>query len=75
MLTSKLTQKGQTTIPLEVRKRLDVEPGDHIVYETTSSGVVIRKVRQFDAAWHAAVEKSLAEEWDSPEDAEDFRDL
>jgi antitoxin PrlF len=75
MLTSKVTQKGQTTLPNQVRVRLAVQPGDHIAYETTEAGVLIRKVLPFDAAWHAGIEKSLEAEWNSPEDAEDFRDL
>jgi hypothetical protein len=36
---------------------------------------VIRKVRPFDAAWHAGIAKTLEAEWNSPEDAEDFGDL
>lgn len=75
MLTSKVTQKGQTTIPSRVRVRLDVRPGDHIAYEPTEAGILIRKVLPFDAAWHAGIEKSLEAEWNSPEDAEDFGDL
>lgn len=75
MLTSKITQKGQTTIPQQVRARLEVHAGDRIVYENTASGFVIRKIRPFDAAWHAGIEKSLEAEWNSPEDDEAFRDL
>lgn len=75
MLTSRITQKGQTTIPQRVRARLEVRPGDHIAYLTTASGIMIRKVRPFDAAWHASIEKSLQAEWNSPEDEEDFGDL
>ncbi|HXP87889.1 MAG TPA: AbrB/MazE/SpoVT family DNA-binding domain-containing protein [Bryobacteraceae bacterium] len=75
MLTSKITQKGQTTIPREVRVRLEVRPGDSIAYETTAAGVVIRKVRPYDASWHSSVAKTLEAEWNSPEDAEDFGDL
>jgi AbrB family looped-hinge helix DNA binding protein len=75
MLTSRITQKGQTTIPRQVRARLEVHPGDQIVYESTASGFVIRKIRPFEASWHAGIEKSLEAEWNSPEDDEDFRDL
>ena len=75
MITSKVTSKGQTTLPQQIRVRLEVGPGDLIAYETTDAGVLIRRVRPFDAAWHSTVEKSLAEEWNSPEDAEDFGDL
>ncbi len=75
MITSMVTQKGQTTIPLPVRKELNVAPGDQIVYENTPAGFLIRKARPFDAAWHAGVETTLAAEWNSAEDEEDYRDL
>jgi AbrB family looped-hinge helix DNA binding protein len=75
MLTSKVTQKGQTTIPLQVRNQLEVRPGDQLVYESIASGFVIRKIRPFETAWHAGVEKTLEAEWNSKEDDEDFRDL
>ena len=75
MLTSKITVKGQTTIPRQVRAGLEVHPGDQLVYEKIAAGFVIRKIRPFEASWHASVEKSLEAEWNSPEDNEDFRDL
>jgi antitoxin PrlF len=75
VLTSKVTSKGQTTLPREIRGHLQVHPGDHIVYLSTDRGVLIRKMRPFDAAWHSGVSKTLEAEWNSPEDDEDFRDL
>lgn len=75
MLTSKVSPKGQTTIPLQVRTQLDVRPGDQLVYQSTALGFLIRKIRPFDAAWHAGIEKSLEEEWDSKEDDQDVRNL
>ena len=32
MLSSTLTARGQTTIPAEIRKKLDLKPGDRILY-------------------------------------------
>jgi len=55
--------------------RLEIQPGDAIAYETTAAGVLIRKVRPFDASWHLGVTKTLEAEWNSREDAEDFGDL
>ena len=75
MLTSKVTQKGQVTLPLQVRSRLEIKTGDQIVYETTGEGFLIRKVQPFDAACHEGIQKSLETEWDSPEDTEDFSGL
>ncbi|MBO0664043.1 type II toxin-antitoxin system PrlF family antitoxin [Jiella sp. MQZ9-1] len=37
---SKLTAKGQTTIPLEVREHLKLKPGDRIAYVLDSDGGV-----------------------------------
>jgi len=75
MFSSKVTQKGQTTLPGAVRLRLKIQPGDHIVYEDTEGGFLIRRAQPFDLAWHAAVQKTLSEEWNSPEDAEAFSDM
>ena len=33
MPTSRVTSKGQVTIPFEVRKALDIEQGDDLVFE------------------------------------------
>lgn len=41
MLTSKLSSKGQTTIPKEIRDALDIEPGDRLVYEMRGREIVI----------------------------------
>lgn len=32
MLSSTLTARGQTTIPVEIRKKLALKPGDRILY-------------------------------------------
>lgn len=32
MLSSTITAKGQTTIPAEIRKKLDLKPGDRLLY-------------------------------------------
>ena len=76
MQASKVTTKGQVTIPKEVRERLQVQAGDVIAYEVQENGmVVVRKMEPFDAGWHRALSATLADEWDSPEDAAAFDDL
>ena len=76
MVLSKVTTKGQTTIPKEIREALHVHAGDTLAFEAQGDGtVMVRKVAPFDAAWHAAISQTLSEEWDSPEDQEAFRDL
>ena len=43
-VTSKITDKGQTTIPKAVRKALGVSEGDQIAFKIAPSGVSIRRV-------------------------------
>ncbi len=77
MLTSKVTVKGQVTIPSEVRAKLDIRAGDVLVYEfdKDSAAVRVSKLRPFDAEWHRAVSATLEDEWNSAEDDEAFADL
>jgi AbrB family looped-hinge helix DNA binding protein len=42
MLHSKLTSKGQTTIPGPVRQALNLKPGDRITYELEEGRVTLR---------------------------------
>ncbi len=42
---SKITSKGQITVPIEVRRILGVRPGDRLRFESDSNGVHIRPVR------------------------------
>jgi len=72
---SKLSSKGQVTIPKEVRKSLGLETGDFVTYEITDdSTAILRRVEPYDASFHLAVSETL-EEWGSEEDDEAFRDL
>lgn len=67
-LTSRLTAKGQTTIPSEIRKSLDLEEGDLLFYELESENIVrIRKLEKVDMEWSRAVESMLSE-WKGIED-------
>jgi len=60
---SKLSSKGQVTIPKEVRENLGLERGDFVTYElTTGDAVILRRVEPYDAAYHLAVSETL-EEW------------
>ena len=46
---SKITSKGQITVPIEVRRILGVRPGDRLRFESDSDGVHIRPVRTLSA--------------------------
>jgi AbrB family looped-hinge helix DNA binding protein len=72
--TSRITSKGQTTIPSQVRQRLSLKPGDVLVYELDDDEVRVRKQTPLDVGYLRAVQSTLGE-WDSPEDAAAFDDL
>jgi antitoxin PrlF len=72
--TSRLSSKGQVTIPSEVRESLRLAAGDLVGYEVRAEEVVLKRIEPFDAAFHAALSATL-DEWSSPEDEEAFRDL
>lgn len=74
MKTSRISSKGQITIPKEIRKTLDVEPGDLIAYEVENGTVLLKRVAPFDAVFHSALSSTL-DEWGTAEDEEAFRDL
>lgn len=40
---SRVTAKGQVTIPKEIREELGIQPGDEVTFEEAESGYVVRK--------------------------------
>jgi AbrB family looped-hinge helix DNA binding protein len=40
----KVTRKGQTTIPVRVREKLEIKEGDELAVEITEKGVLFQKV-------------------------------
>jgi antitoxin PrlF len=70
-----LTSKGQATVPLVIRKKLDLKPGDTVVFEESTNGEVrIRKAHPLDADFLSALESTLSE-WQSENDERAYRDL
>jgi antitoxin PrlF len=43
---SKITSKGQITVPIEVRQILGVRTGDKLIFESDANGVHIRPHRR-----------------------------
>jgi antitoxin PrlF len=74
MFASKVSRKGQVTIPKKVRDSLRAGPGDWIEYEVQGNVVVLRRAEPFDRTFHRALSDTLSE-WSSAEDEEAFRDL
>jgi len=41
--STRVTEKGQATIPKELREKYDLEPGDEVVWMDTEEGIVVKK--------------------------------
>jgi len=71
---STLTQKGQTTIPADIRHELGLQAGDKIEFEIFEGQVTLKKMQPIDYEYHRALSTNLSE-WSSPEDDETFDKL
>jgi len=74
MNISKISAKGQTTIPAKIRNKLELGIGDTVVYEIKDEGVLVRKVAETNDSYLSAISSTL-EEWNSDEDNEAWCDL
>ncbi|OGM14177.1 hypothetical protein A3D84_03710 [Candidatus Woesebacteria bacterium RIFCSPHIGHO2_02_FULL_42_20] len=48
MLTSTLTVKGQVTLPVNIRRELNVKPSDKIIFNKIGGKFVIEKLLSID---------------------------
>ncbi len=71
---SKVTSKYQATIPLAVRRKLGLKPGDAVVFEIENDTVRVRRATALDRDYAKALEGTLTE-WLSKEDEEAYRGL
>lgn len=60
MSTSTMTSKGQTTIPKDVRKRLNLHPGDRLEFIIEEDGRVVVLPASVDASELAGMLKRPA---------------
>ncbi|WP_291993619.1 type II toxin-antitoxin system PrlF family antitoxin [Candidatus Accumulibacter sp. ACC003] len=75
LAVAKITAKGQTTIPQDVRVALHVAPGDLIAWEVGADGTAtVRRVQPLDIEYLRAVEGTLSE-WSGSADEEAYREL
>jgi AbrB family looped-hinge helix DNA binding protein len=47
--TTRITRKGQVTIPKEFRDEFGLEPGDEVVWQSRDEGIVVRKANRSSA--------------------------
>jgi AbrB family looped-hinge helix DNA binding protein len=74
-LISRITSKGQITIPKAVRVALGLQDGDLVAFALGDEQATLRKIaQQADAAPGGAVGTDLTE-WASPADEDAYRDL
>ena len=73
-LTSRISARGQITIPKTVLKTLGASPGDLIAYEVEGDIVTLMRAGAFDAVCHAALSQTLCE-WATAKDEEAFGKL
>lgn len=71
---SRVSSKGQVTLPKRVREAIGVGPGDAIAYDVAEGVVTLRRLEPIDLAFHAGLESTLVE-WGSKEDEEAYGDL
>ena len=54
-IKSTLTQKGQVTIPAEVRRALGLKPHDRVTFELEGDGAKIKRATSKISRWYGAV--------------------
>lgn len=75
LVVAKITAKGQTTIPQDVRAALHVTAGDLIAWEIGTGGTAtVRRVQPMDIEYLRAAESTLSE-WAGTVDEEAYREL
>lgn len=75
LIISKITAKGQTTVPQEIRAALDSKPGDLIAWEVDPDGRVgVRRMQPADVEYLKAIQGALSE-WRTAEDEQAYGKL
>ena len=76
MELSKITARGQTTIPKRIREAANLREGDVLAFEVEGDHLAVRKVgpRASGDEYLLGLSQALGE-WASPEDEEAWREL
>jgi len=77
MKTSKITRKGQISLPKDIREIEGFREGTKIAILAFENRVELRSLQQINDKMFTALasEKSLAKDWLSKEDEETWKDL
>ena len=73
-LVTKMTTKGQATIPSKVRKLLGVKPGDSVMFMIDGETVTLQRASALDAGFLKLANDSFTD-WNTPEADDAFREL
>jgi AbrB family looped-hinge helix DNA binding protein len=73
-LTSRLTSKGQATIPKPVRDHLGLRAGDAVQFVVEQGRVVLRRPDPLDDDY-LRLATTAFDDWNAPEADDAFRDL
>ena len=60
MKTSRLTVKGQVTLPQELRRRFNLGPGSRVAFEEDADGIKVRPVRETILNWGGSLRSPQA---------------
>jgi AbrB family looped-hinge helix DNA binding protein len=74
MQIARISAKGQTTIPVSIRKAAHMEAGDTLAFEIKGDHLIVRKIESPTDAYLKGIEETL-NEWSSPEDEEAWNGL
>lgn len=74
VFVSRVTTKGQATIPSRVRRALGIRAGDSVQFTIRGKTVLLKRADRFDAGFLKLATEAFSD-WNAPEADEAFRDL
>ena len=73
--SSKISSKGQVTVPSDIRGHLNAEAGDLLGFFVEDEKVILKKLEALDLEYYQALDSTVSQEWNSKEDDEAYADL